>query len=143
MVGALAGCSHINEYRDTAGPTKKEDLVARTRRAAVAGMFYPADPEERRKSVREYVGQAEASVASLKALIAPHAGYIYSGPIAGTAFAQVTCREDIRRVPILCLGHRLAFEGLAAPSADHFETPLGAVTVDSALLDSIAHLPQV
>ena len=118
--------------------------MASTRRAAVAGMFYPADPEELRGAVQEYLGEAEQTAPSLKALIAPHAGYIYSGPIAGTAFAQIPpCGEGRRRVPILCLGHRLAFAGLAAPSADRFETPLGEVTVDSALLDSIADLPQV
>ena len=118
--------------------------MARTRRAAVAGMFYPADPEELRSAVQEYVGGAEETAPTLKAVIAPHAGYIYSGPIAGAAFAQIPpYREARRRVPILCLGHRLAFAGLAAPAADRFETPLGEVAVDSALLDRIADLPQV
>ena len=118
--------------------------MARTRKAAVAGTFYPADPEELRSAVRKYLGERGETVSGLKALIAPHAGYIYSGPVAGAAFRQIPRnQEGKRRVPILCLGHRLAFSGLAAPDADRFETPLGEVMVDSALLDSIADLAQV
>ena len=112
---------------------------------AVAGMFYPADPDELRREVRRYLAAAShRRVPHPKALIAPHAGYIYSGPVAGNAYAQLDQVADrISRVVILAPAHRMAFPGLAYSDADWFRTPLGDVPVDKEALAAIADLPQV
>ncbi len=111
---------------------------------AVAGMFYPADPTELRQQVADYLGAAWAEGPPPKAIVAPHAGYIYSGPIAGTAYAQIApLAQRIERVVMLGPAHRLAFHGLAFSSAGQFRTPLGDVAVDRDALESILDLPQV
>lgn len=79
-----------------------------------------------------------------KALVAPHAGYIYSGPVAASAYAQLTSvAPRIQRVILLGPAHRLAFGGLAFSTATRFRTPLGEVAVDREALDGIRDLPQV
>ena len=79
-----------------------------------------------------------------KALIVPHAGYIYSGPIAASAFAQLDkIRHIIKRVILLGPCHRVPLRGLATSSADYFETPLGSVKIDRGAISQIASLPQV
>jgi AmmeMemoRadiSam system protein B len=114
------------------------------RQPAVSGMFYPADPAELQRQVRKFLDAAECKEISPKALVAPHAGYIYSGPIAGTAYAQLApLAQRIRRVLLLGPAHRLAFRGLAYSAASSFHTPLGDVEVDLEALDAIRDLPQV
>jgi MEMO1 family protein len=114
------------------------------RQPAVAGLFYPADPLELRTQVQEYLANAEHRDLRPKAIVAPHAGYIYSGPIAGSAYAQIAPIADlVRRVVLLGPAHRMAFRGLAYSSAGRFRTPLGEVRVDQAALEAIADLPQV
>ena len=73
------------------------------RTPAVAGFFYPADPEELRTQVRRFLSQAEASAEPPpKALIVPHAGYVYSGPVAASAYARLRAvRETIARVVLV------------------------------------------
>ncbi len=112
---------------------------------AVAGMFYPADPETLQEQVQHYLSSAHhAHVGAPKALIAPHAGYIYSGPIAGTAYATLQSYADtISRVVILAPSHHVAFQGIAYASADRFGTPLGSIPVDLNALELIKKLPQV
>jgi AmmeMemoRadiSam system protein B len=119
--------------------------MATVRHPAVAGRFYPADARELRAMVREYLAAAPApSGPAPKAIIAPHAGYIYSGPIAGSAYAELAAaRDDISRIVLLGPAHRVPFHGLAAPSVDAFETPLGLVQVDRDAIERIANLPQV
>jgi AmmeMemoRadiSam system protein B len=79
-----------------------------------------------------------------KALVVPHAGYLYSGPVAGSAYASIEpWAEEIRRVVLIGPAHRMAFEGLAASSADAWQTPLGEVPLDLAGRASLAPLPQV
>ncbi|MBE2258753.1 MAG: AmmeMemoRadiSam system protein B, partial [Rhodobacteraceae bacterium] len=79
-----------------------------------------------------------------KAIIAPHAGYVYSGPIAASVYAPLhALRESIRRVVLLGPTHRVAVNGLAAPAVSAFATPLGVVAVDRAAIAAIAPLPQV
>ena len=112
---------------------------------AVAGMFYPADEEELHSDVRRFLADA-APVRNQppKALIAPHAGYVYSGPVAGSAYAQLGPVADrITRVVILAPSHRMAFRGLAHASATLFRTPLGDIEVDQDALTEIADMPQV
>ncbi|MFH1263917.1 MAG: AmmeMemoRadiSam system protein B [Pseudomonadota bacterium] len=118
--------------------------MTRIRPAAVAGAFYPGATRELEQTVREFLSEADSSARTVppKALIVPHAGYIYSGPIAATAYAQLSSIADrIRRVVILGPAHRVPVEGLALPDVDWFETPLGKVEVDK--VPEIADLPQV
>ena len=104
------------------------------REPAVAGQFYPEDPGELRTLVDGFLEEAACTDEEApKALIAPHAGYVYSGPIAASAYAQLRpVRARIRRVVLLAPSHQFAFRGLAASSADAFHTPLGDIPVDAA-----------
>ncbi len=117
-----------------------------TRPAAVAGMFYPASPVELRQQVDSLLAEAASRVRPPvpKALIAPHAGYVYSGPIAASAYAALgEASRRIRRVVLLGPAHRVAVRGLAAPGVERFETPLGEVAVDLDALAALRDLPQV
>jgi AmmeMemoRadiSam system protein B len=114
------------------------------RRAAVAGMFYPDDPTTLHGMIHEFLADAKAAGPVPKALIAPHAGYVYSGPIAASAYGRLApARGTIQRVVLLGPAHRVPFEGLAASSADQFQTPLGPIQVDRDALNRILDLPQV
>ncbi len=120
--------------------------MASTRRPAVAGSFYPAEAEVLRSEVASLLGSARAGASPQvpKALVAPHAGYVYSGPIAASAYVQLEpARGQIERVVLLGPAHRAALLGLGAPVCDAFETPLGPVPVDRAALDRALELPQV
>jgi len=105
------------------------------RRPAVAGAFYPGDPVRLREQIDEMLAGAAGPDAAVppKALIAPHAGYIYSGPIAANAFKTLEpLRGRIRRIVVIGPSHFVPFVGLALPGADAFETPLGEVPLDAA-----------
>lgn len=119
---------------------------------AVAGMFYPADPAALRALVGSLIDGGEAHVpAALRerdvhAVIAPHAGFAFSGPIAGSAFAAVrTRRVPVRRVVHIGPSHYVAFEGVAVPESDtcSFATPLGEVALDRDALDRVLQLPDI
>ncbi len=111
---------------------------------AVAGMFYPQDRIELSQMLQGLLGKAEGPTITPKAMIVPHAGYIYSGPIAATAYAQLTsARKRIRRVVLLGPAHRVPFRGIAASSATSFDTPLGPVPVDTSAVETLLSLPQV
>jgi AmmeMemoRadiSam system protein B len=110
------------------------------REAAVAGLFYPAEPDELRAAVRGYVGHAEGSAP--KALIVPHAGYVYSGPVAGSGY-RLWEGASGDRVVLLGPAHRYPLAGLAAHGASEFETPLGRVPVDAEAIERLLKLPQV
>ena len=115
------------------------------RSPAVAGLFYPADPGTLSRTVSGLLGSATAPAARTpKAIIAPHAGYVYSGPIAASAYALLApVRDTIKRVILLGPTHRVAVRGLAVPSVGRFATPLGFVELDTAALDVLRALPQV
>jgi hypothetical protein len=114
------------------------------RKPAVAGLFYPASSAALMRTVDEYLARARSSGPVPKALIAPHAGYIYSGPVAASAYAQLApVRQRIRRVVLLGPSHRVPLYGLALSSAEAFLTPLGMVPVDRAAAALLADLPQV
>jgi len=114
---------------------------------SVAGLFYPADPQELGRQVRDFLAAArrpDPAQPLPKAIIAPHAGYIYSGPVAGSAYAQVAgLAGRIERVVLLGPAHRVALRGLAYSRAESFLTPLGAVPVDRSALEGLSDLPQV
>ena len=114
------------------------------RPAAVAGMFYSAEPRQLAHDVQQLLVEARPIDLIPKALIVPHAGYIYSGAIAATAYATIRpIAARIRRVVLLGPTHRVAVRGLALPGADAFDTPLGRVMLDTAAARAITHLPQV
>jgi hypothetical protein len=119
--------------------------MANVRYPNVAGMFYPADAQELEESVRTYLTLAKTDhTPSPKAIVAPHAGYVYSGPVAGSAYAQLMEHGgDISRVILLGPSHRVPFSGLAYSEAEQFLTPLGAVAVDRQAYGEVADLPQV
>jgi AmmeMemoRadiSam system protein B len=111
---------------------------------AVAGRFYPAQAGELGRVVDELLAEAEPAKERAKALIVPHAGYVYSGPIAATAYAGVAAwGSDIRKVVLLGPAHRVHLEGVAVPSSSAFRTPLGDVTIDRGLVESVLGLPGV
>lgn len=114
------------------------------RQAAVAGLFYPGEPSELQAAVNHYLESGSVSNPMPKALIVPHAGYPYSGSIAGRAYASLgTDTEHIKRVVLLGPSHRLAFTGLAISTADSFCTPLGDIPLDREAIQAILPLPQV
>lgn len=123
------------------------------RPAAVAGVFYPADAAALRRVMAELLltapnktSAAQTEMPPPKALIVPHAGYIYSGAMAARAFAELLpLAGRIRRVVLLGPTHRVPVRGLAAPTAQvlAFATPLGEVPLDLDALEAIADLPQV
>lgn len=114
------------------------------RPAAVAGRFYPLDPAELRRHLEACIPAPEAGHVLPKALIVPHAGYIYSGPVAGRAYARLAgARGLIRRVVLLGPAHFVRLRGLALPEADAFATPLGLVPLDPTAAPTLAGLPQV
>ncbi len=117
------------------------------RAAAVAGFFYPREAGKLSRDI-QVMFKAAATVGALpgvvKALIVPHAGYIYSGPIAASAYALLfPLRETIRRVVLLGPAHRVFVTGLALPGVQAFETPLGRVPVDQDAVHFLKPLRQV
>lgn len=117
------------------------------RHPAVAGLFYPADPVQLHQDITRYLNdaaQSEADAPLPKAIIVPHAGYIYSGPVAASAYARLLPgRERIHRVILLGPSHRVPFLGVASSSAEAFSTPLGNIPLDRQAIDELADLPQV
>jgi len=119
-------------------------MNATVRPAAVAGTFYPGSDRALGAAVAEMLAGAEAASMAAKALIVPHAGYVYSGPIAASAYVALRkSAAAIRRVILFGPAHRVWVPGLAASSADCFETPLGRVPVDRQAVDAATDLPQV
>jgi AmmeMemoRadiSam system protein B/AmmeMemoRadiSam system protein A len=113
----------------------------------VAGRFYPLKAAELRSQVQDLLGRAAAGAdctVAPKALIAPHAGYVYSGPVAASAYARLMpLAGRIRRVILLGPVHRVAVRGLALPGVVRFATPLGEIEVDADAVAQLRDLPQV
>lgn len=109
------------------------------RSAAVAGRFYPENRTELAQSVSGYLSRSLThDNAPPLAIIAPHAGYPYSGPIAGSAYRGLAGpSKPYNRVIVIGPSHTLAFRGVAAPSASAFESPLGLVPVDQSSLQAL------
>src|SRR5687768_9020245 len=117
----------------------------RIRRAAVAGPFYPRNPHQLRATVDALLSAARAvPVAAPKAIIVPHAGYSYSGAVAATAFAPLRPHAAaITQVVLIGPAHYIPFRGLALPTVDAFETPLGTVPIARDAAASLADVPAV
>ena len=113
----------------------------KVRPPAVAGQFYAGHRDQLRTQVTELLASAPTSRAvSPKALIVPHAGYIYSGQVAATAFVLLQSSAPTERVVVIGPAHYFPVRGIAIPTADAFETPLGRLPVDHDALDAITDL---
>jgi AmmeMemoRadiSam system protein B len=132
--------------------------IPRIRRPAVAGAFYPREPQALRTVVAECLAQANrlrsapnaadaaypGPTSMPKALIAPHAGYVYSGPIAASAYSTLCeVAHRIERVVLIGPSHFVPFRGLAVSRAEAFETPLGSVPMDEAARREVLRGPHV
>jgi hypothetical protein len=125
--------------------------VSGVRRAAVAGRFYPEDADVLRRDLDDYLRSAHAATGvggaggtTPKAVIAPHAGYVYSGPVAASAYAVVAhARGRVQRVLLAGPAHYVPLRGVAVPRADSFETPLGPVVVDDEARQLALEVPGV
>jgi AmmeMemoRadiSam system protein B len=119
--------------------------MATIRPPAVAGSFYPRDAAALRAMVDGFLAEAGTVTArgAARAVIAPHAGYVYSGAVAGRAFAALGSEvSHLRRAVVVGPSHFVPFRGIAAPSANAFRTPLGEVPLDRAAIDMLDGLPQ-
>lgn len=116
----------------------------RVKQPGVAGLFYPADRETCAAEVDACLRAARPASVNAKVLVAPHAGYIYSGTVAGTAYATLKDRRGtIERVVLLGPNHRVGFTGLALSSAERWATPLGEIPVDMDAMARLRALPEV
>ena len=117
------------------------------RPAAVAGAFYPGERAALEAEVAAHLAGARGKPADApapKAIIAPHAGYMYSGPVAGSIYALLApLRGRVRRVVLVGPAHRVFVRGAAVPSARAFDSPLGPVALDLEALAALRALPFV
>ena len=114
-------------------------MEAHIRPPAVAGLFYPDDARVLASQVHGFLDIGDGATEPPKALIAPHAGYPFSGAVAGRAYAPVRANADgFSRVVLLGPSHRVPFRGMAASRADYFATPMGNVRVDQDTLAKLA-----
>jgi AmmeMemoRadiSam system protein B len=140
------GFVHVRAYMVIMRPTFNQEAAMdsspgrATRPEAVAGMFYPGDGESLMETVRDLLDAAKESAAprAPKAVIVPHAGYVYSGPVAASAYASLaTLKGRVRRVVLIGPSHFKAFFGIAAPTVQAFATPAGQVNLDRAAIDAL------
>lgn len=111
---------------------------------AVAGMFYPGDAKELAADIGAMLAAARPQALRPKAVIVPHAGYIYSGPVAAYAYALLApLRGIIERVVLFGPTHRVYLRGLAVPGSDAFATPLGSIPIDKEAVAAALRLPEV
>ena len=121
--------------------------MGKVRSPAVAGLFYPASAAQLSDEVSTLLAESPIPARGVpvpKAIIAPHAGYVYSGPIAATAYARLApARGTITRVILAGPVHRVPVRGLALPDADVLATPLGNIAIDELAVAALRRLPQV
>ena len=131
----------------------RQETTESVRPPAVASLFYPGEAAELKQNLREMLDEAsEAEDPNedlpadqyLKALIVPHAGYVYSGTTAARAYHLLRKnRDDFRRVIILGPAHRVWLEGIAFPGTDAFETPLGRIPLAKQQIRELLRFPEV
>jgi AmmeMemoRadiSam system protein B/AmmeMemoRadiSam system protein A len=122
--------------------------LSECRKPAVAGFFYPEEAEELSTTVDSLIREAKWSRVEDDqppfAIIVPHAGYVYSAPVAAPAYALLPrFKEQINRVLLIGPAHRIAFRGIASPSVGRFSTPIGDVQLDGDAMMALSRLPQV
>ncbi|MBW8183449.1 AmmeMemoRadiSam system protein B [Shewanella nanhaiensis] len=126
-------------------------MTSLTRQAAVAGRFYPAEATPLKQMINTFLGRCASQMddpklksSPTKVIIVPHAGYIYSGQVAASAFALLAPRrEQIKRVVLLGPAHRVHLKGCALPSSESFETPLGQQLIDKDALRQLSEHSKV
>lgn len=117
---------------------------ASVRRAAVAGLFYPSTADELNATLDALLEGVPQHALKPKAMIVPHAGYRYSGPVAAQAYGSLgSAARSLRRVVLLGPSHREWFRGLALPAANAFATPLGVVRIDERAANELRRLSGV
>ena len=109
------------------------------RKAAVAGQFYPENADSLRDGVKHYLAGTQMMEKSPRMLICPHAGYVFSGPVAGKGYAVIN--SDVKKVIIIGPSHHFRFDGIALPDADYYETPLGKVKIDKEIIGKLRKSP--
>lgn len=120
------------------------DSTSSPRQPAVAGQFYPGNSSDLQAAVSQFLQQAEPVTPAPKAIVAPHAGYMFSGAVAGSAYAGwQDLGTAVQRVVLLGPAHRFYLRGMAVPAARQFLTPLGAVDVDQEAVTELANRPDV
>jgi len=103
-----------------------------TRQPAVSGLFYSAQPERLAYEVDQMLQDAKPGPnQTVRALVVPHAGYVYSGDIAASAFRCLTPESQYKFILLIGPSHHVAFQGLAVPSHNNFKTPLGRLPLDT------------
>lgn len=108
------------------------------RKPVVAGRFYPGEKSQLSKEIENYFKTAEPkSVDKLRAIISPHAGYIFSGHVAASGFNQIDPEKKYERVFILASSHRLRYKGASIYNIGNYETPLGTIEIDNELCDKL------
>jgi AmmeMemoRadiSam system protein B/AmmeMemoRadiSam system protein A len=120
------------------GDSSADDSV---RKAAVAGQFYPGSAGELRSEVEKHLAGGKALEPAPRIIVSPHAGYVFSGPVAGRGFAAID--RNTKTVIILGPPHRVPVRGIAVPSSAWFETPLGKVEVDREMIKKLMKNPAV
>lgn len=120
-----------------------------TRSPAVAGTFYAQNPAQLQNNIEQLLQRNNKPLTgvdpdTVKAVVVPHAGYIYSGPIAATAYNLIAgIKKKIRRVVLLGPSHRVPLRGIAMPDSQVFRTPLGDIQLDTDVLQQLKSLPEV
>lgn len=124
-----AGCEKKREQKNSV--TEKESVQRKIMRPQVAGSFYPDDPEALRSMIRGFYEKTPDLVlgSGLMGVICPHAGYIYSGPVASYVFKNLP-QNRFERIVIIFPSHHSRFRGVLALDIDAYMTPLGPVNVD-------------
>ena len=118
--------------------------MRRDRSPAVAGLFYPKGARDLERDVVALLAHAHGAEEPAKALILPHAGFVYSGPVAATGYKCLAMRrESVKRVVLIGPTHRALYQGIATSGAEAFATPLGRVPVDHEAMRAAEDLPHV
>lgn len=120
--------------------------MSKIRKPAVAGAFYPKEKKELSNMLDSLLKDTFNIESNPKAIIAPHAGYIYSGGVAASAYEPLRNhknKDKIKKIVLLGPSHKVAFDGLALPTSDFFETPLGNVKIDQKTAKKLEELSQV
>lgn len=117
---------------------QQENTTMKNRKAYVAGKFYPEEKAELQEELKKYFANAKPNLTnSTIAVISPHAGYVFSGQVAASAFNQIDINNDYENVFILASSHVMLFDGISVYCDGNYETPLGEVKVNTTLANKL------
>jgi len=124
----------INRNRNVGKFISSEIQMKNIRESVVAGRFYPGTKEELTKTIQEFFEKVERkNIPTIKGLVSPHAGYIYSGQVAAYGYAQID--DNTKTVILLGPSHHVYFVGASVPNFTHYRTPLGEIKLSSKVKD--------